>query len=53
MRTLFTFLVFCVQLSLQAQTNNWIRINLLGYQPQSSKVAVWGSKGSESIATFE
>ena len=53
MRILFTLLCFCVQLSLHAQTTSWIRINQLGYQPQSFKVAVWGSKGTESIATFQ
>ncbi|RYG13182.1 MAG: cellulase, partial [Chitinophagaceae bacterium] len=25
-------------------TNSWVRINLLGYQPTSSKVAIWASK---------
>ena len=31
----------------------WIRINLLGYQPQSLKVAVWCSKGNRVIQSFE
>ncbi len=34
-------------------TNNWIRINLLGYQPQSIKVAVWASKGTHVPQRFE
>ncbi|HEY0731709.1 MAG TPA: glycoside hydrolase family 9 protein, partial [Chitinophagaceae bacterium] len=38
---------------LYAQTNSWIRINLLGYQPQSAKVAVWGGKGDVFITHFQ
>ncbi|HEY0355229.1 MAG TPA: glycoside hydrolase family 9 protein [Flavisolibacter sp.] len=32
---------------------SWIRINLLGYQPNSSKVAVWCSKENKEIKTFQ
>lgn len=32
---------------------SWIRINLLGYQPKSIKVAVWASKGNEIPKRFE
>jgi len=53
MRTLFTVLCFCISVIVQAQTTSWIRINQLGYQPQSPKVAVWCSKGTESIGTFQ
>lgn len=31
----------------------WIRINWLGYQPGSVKVAVWCSKGNEGISNWE
>jgi endoglucanase len=31
---------------------SWIRINQLGYLPSSKKIAVWGSKGDDSITTF-
>lgn len=34
-------------------TNSWIRINLLGYQPKSSKVAIWVSKTNQVPAKFE
>lgn len=46
-------LVFFARL-LQAQdTSAWIRINQLGYTPQSVKVAVLASKSGEKAATFE
>jgi endoglucanase len=35
-----------------AQTNSWIRINLLGYKPNSSKVAVWCSKEPLPLTDF-
>ncbi|WP_071891032.1 glycoside hydrolase family 9 protein [Flavisolibacter tropicus] len=53
MKSLFTLCCFCIQLALFAQSNSWIRINQLGYQPQSTKVAVWGSKGTETISSFQ
>jgi endoglucanase len=33
--------------------NSWIRINLLGYQPKSVKVAIWASKINEVPSKFE
>jgi endoglucanase len=33
-------------------TQSWVRINLLGYQPASSKVAVWASKSGEAPTRF-
>jgi hypothetical protein len=33
--------------------DSWIRINLLGYQPNSVKVAVWCSKNNTEIKTFQ
>lgn len=34
-------------------TNSWIRINLLGYQPSASKVAIWASKTNQLPEKFE
>ncbi|RZK58682.1 MAG: cellulase [Pedobacter sp.] len=34
-------------------TNSWVRINLLGYQPKSVKVAIWASKTSHVPEKFE
>jgi hypothetical protein len=31
----------------------WIRINLLGYKPGASKVAIWCSKEQQTITTFQ
>ena len=33
--------------------NSWVRINLLGYQPSSSKVAIWASKLNTVPKKFE
>ena len=45
-------LLFCTS-QLYAQSNSWIRINQLGYQPSSVKVAVWASKEDKPIASFQ
>ena len=37
----------------QEETRSWIRINQLGYQPGNVKVAVWCSKDSSQIKTFQ
>src|SRR6187397_3176284 len=37
----------------QPETNAWIRINLLGYQPNGVKVAVWCSKEDLGISNWE
>lgn len=34
-------------------SNSWIRVNLLGYQPSSSKVAIWASKTVSIPNKFE
>jgi len=34
-------------------TKSWIRINLLGYKPSSTKVAVYGSKEKKMISSFQ
>ncbi len=38
--------------TVKAQTNSWVRINLLGYKPGSSKVAVWCSKDQTPVTDF-
>lgn len=35
------------------ETNSWVRINLLGYQPNASKVAIWASKVNGMPKKFE
>ncbi|OQP68111.1 cellulase [Niastella populi] len=50
-------LIVVLQLSItgftvNAQTNSWVRINLLGYKPGSSKVAVWCSKAQTPVTDF-
>jgi endoglucanase len=39
--------------SITNSSNSWIRINLLGYQPLSSKVAIWASKTMVVPKKFE
>ncbi|WP_316786028.1 glycoside hydrolase family 9 protein [Pedobacter frigiditerrae] len=34
-------------------TNSWVRINLLGYQPKSVKVAIWASKTNQVPDKFD
>ncbi len=46
-----SFIAFKV--ATKSDEQSWIRVNLLGYQPQSIKVAVWASKGSEVPKSFE
>src|SRR5215467_12702453 len=36
-----------------SQTNSWIRINQLGYFPNGIKVAVWCSKGSLIVDSWQ
>ncbi|HEX6429286.1 MAG TPA: glycoside hydrolase family 9 protein [Niastella sp.] len=50
-------LVFVLLLSISgsntiAQANSWVRINLLGYKPNSAKVAVWCSKEQTPVTDF-
>ena len=57
MKKFFAPFVFILLLSIAgfntiAQTNSWIRLNLLGYKPNSTKVAVWCSKEQNSITDF-
>ena len=37
----------------QVETQAWIRINLLGYQPGAPKAAVWCSKSTPPVTDFE
>ena len=39
--------------SKQVDYESWIRINLLGYRPSNSKVAIWCSKEDQPIKTFQ
>ncbi|MBN1819441.1 MAG: glycoside hydrolase family 9 protein [Prolixibacteraceae bacterium] len=50
----FISLIFCVLISevLIAQTNSWIRINQLGYLPESVKVAVFISEEKIILTEF-
>jgi len=45
---IFAFLAFKPK-----EQQSWVRINLLGYQPKSIKVAVWASKGTTTPKSFE
>lgn len=52
--TLPVFGLLVVLLSFKKEEKqHWIRVNLLGYKPSSPKVAVWCSKGNESLRTFQ
>ncbi|MBA4057327.1 MAG: glycoside hydrolase, partial [Marivirga sp.] len=46
-------LLFICLLSLKSTGQSWIRINLMGYQPEGVKVAVWCTKSDESITSFQ
>ncbi len=52
-----TIIFFCVLLLFgfekKENQNSWIRINLLGYKPTSTKVAVWCSKDDKEVKTFQ
>ncbi|MGE6218177.1 glycoside hydrolase family 9 protein [Nubsella zeaxanthinifaciens] len=53
---IFISLSLCVITLMALKTKNeqsWIRINLLGYQPNAIKVAVWASKNNELPSSFE
>lgn len=56
MRSLISlFLVTATLLNAFSQSQEpdaWIRINLLGYRPESSKVAVWCSAKDQKLKTF-
>jgi len=52
MRCITIFLCLIYSLNIWAAENSWIRINQLGYLPANKKVAVWVSKGDQSIKRF-
>lgn len=45
--------IFASVIKSQTEQSSWIRINLLGYKPNSSKVAVWCSRQQQTIITFQ
>ena len=50
---LIVLLLTITGFTVTAQTqNSWVRINLLGYKPHSSKVAVWCSKEKNAVTSF-
>ncbi len=54
MQRIILILLFTLSCNLiVAQTNSWIRINQLGYQPSSRKIAVWCSKKEQPVKTFQ
>jgi len=61
MKNLFKLLTLMVVFTLSSfipkvstdDSNSWVRINLLGYQPSSSKVAIWATKLTSVPKKFE
>lgn len=51
-RVMLVFFLCCLTLGLANENGSWIRINNLGYLPQSIKVAVLGSKTSLTVTSF-
>ena len=49
---LLIMILFC-GFTPKQETNQWIRINQLGYQPSSVKVAVWCSKSDDEISSWD
>ena len=52
-RLLLIALIFINTVKAQDDTTQWIRINLMGYQPVGTKVAVWCSKTDAAIKSFQ
>jgi len=50
---LFLVIAFLTSFIPRETTNTWIRINLLGYKPTNTKVAVWCSKDTSALKNFE
>lgn len=54
MNAITTFLLLLISINIvSAQQQSWIRINQLGYLPESKKVLVWVAKGDKKIKSFE
>jgi len=51
-RLLLVLFLFCLTLGSAQEEKSWIRINNLGYLPQSIKVAVLGSKANMGVTSF-
>ena len=50
----FLLFVYCLSIVVAlGQEQSWIRINQLGYLPQSKKVAVWVTKESRTLNNFK
>src|SRR5688572_2542845 len=50
---IFLLLLPAISISAQEMDSSWIRINQLGYTPAGVKVAVWGSKHTGTITSFQ
>ncbi len=48
----FTIFLYSYNI-IRSEIKSYVRINLLGYQPSSIKIAVWGSKGASNISSFD
>ncbi|MGN0004247.1 MAG: glycoside hydrolase family 9 protein [Sphingobacterium composti] len=54
MNAITTFLLLLISINIvSAQQQSWIRVNQLGYLPESKKVLVWVAKGDKKINSFE
>lgn len=49
----FILIVSSILIAGKQEQNSWIRINLLGYKPQNTKVAIWCSKNKKYLKTFQ
>lgn len=49
---LSTGIIIFISFNLVAAEDSWIRVNLLGYKPESMKVAVWVGKNRTDISSF-
>ncbi|HKB43956.1 MAG TPA: glycoside hydrolase family 9 protein, partial [Chitinophagaceae bacterium] len=47
------FFLFSLAVTKKDEAQSWIRINQLGYTPGGIKVAVWCSKNSQQVKTFQ
>jgi endoglucanase len=53
LKTIIFIFTALFSLSFQETPKSWIRINLLGYKPESMKVAVWASKTGTTPESFQ
>ncbi|HXS56094.1 MAG TPA: glycoside hydrolase family 9 protein, partial [Hanamia sp.] len=51
--TVFAIIFLMLAFNPKGNGNEWIRINQLGYTPQGIKVAVWCSKETDGITSFD